>query len=69
MKDRIRPYLTAEEIISELKGVVGRTLVYRMLKTGEIPSKLVGSKKRIVPRAAFEAWIATCSNQTPSKAA
>lgn len=33
------------------------SLAYSMARTGQIPSKTLGSRRRIVPKDAFELWL------------
>lgn len=50
-------YYTPLEVAERLP--ISRSGVYKLLKTGEIPRKRIG-KKYVIPRGAFEKWLATC---------
>jgi excisionase family DNA binding protein len=49
-----RATFTAKELAAYLG--LSDVMVYRMLKTGEIPRRLAG-KRYIIPRAAIEEWL------------
>lgn len=51
--------LTIPEVAKELR--VGRTSVYRLISTGELPSVLVGGSRR-VPSEALDRYIAGLSS-------
>ena len=51
--------LTIPEVAKELR--VGRTTVYRLISTGELPSVLVGGSRR-VPAEALDRYVAGLSS-------
>ena len=53
-----RSYLTPEEITDHLP--IGRSVVYRELRKGTIPSIRIG-KRFVIPRAAFFNWLNTAA--------
>lgn len=53
-----RPFYTPTEALRSGLAPVGRSVFYRMLRNGEIPSKRIGHKV-IIPKRAFLAWLET----------
>ena len=47
--------LTPEEAAERIR--VGRTELFRLLRTGEIESILIGARRRRIPFAALEAYV------------
>lgn len=54
--------LTVQEVADRLKAA--RSTVYELIQRGELPAKRLGRARGLrIPRAAFEAWLATPDNQ------
>jgi excisionase family DNA binding protein len=51
-----------EEICEDLG--IGRSLAYEEIRSGRIPSITMGARRRIVPRAAYEKWLATAGMES-----
>jgi len=49
-------FLTADEAVKLLSGLIGRTLLYRYLKAGQIPARKFGNKY-VIHRPTLEAWL------------
>lgn len=57
-----KAFYTPEELRDVLP--LGRSQIYKMLADGHIPSLRLG-KKFVIPRAAFDAWLASCGTINP----
>jgi excisionase family DNA binding protein len=49
-------FLTADEAVKLLNGLIGRTLLYRCLKAGQLPARKLGNKY-LIHRPKLEAWL------------
>ena len=57
-KNSKRAYYTPEELMEVLP--LGRTVIYRELKAGRIPSIRLG-KRFVIPKAAIQKWLESAS--------
>jgi excisionase family DNA binding protein len=66
MNAELKPYLTPSELTVFLP--VGRSVIYRELRAGRIPSMKIG-RKIVIPRVAFERWLSECGGLPMPEAA
>jgi excisionase family DNA binding protein len=48
--------LTAPEVVRELEGILGRSIVYKLLRGGKIPARRIG-RKFLVSREKLYEWL------------